>query len=103
MGYYNIYAGLGGGFDGATFQGMMEFNSEEEAWQVAYQLAVEEYESYSGLHGLPGWQDIYDSPEYYGIENFDSLTEAEKEEAINNIIQEDCENWIEYYAEEVKE
>lgn len=32
MGYYNIYAGLGGGFDGATFQGMMEFNSEEEAW-----------------------------------------------------------------------
>lgn len=32
MGYYNIYAGLGGGFGGATFQGMMEFNSEEEAW-----------------------------------------------------------------------
>lgn len=53
-----------------------------------------------GLHGLPGWQDIYDNPKYYGIEDFNSLTEAEKEEAINNIIQE---NWIEYYAEEVKE
>lgn len=103
MGYYNIYAGLGGGFCGATYQGMMEFSSEEEALQMAYQLAIEEYASYSGLYGLPGWQDIYDNPEYYGIENFDSLTEAEKEEAINNIIQEDCENWIEYYAEEVKE
>jgi len=41
---YNIYAGLGGSFGGATYQGTGDFNSIESAEEMAYQCAVEEYE-----------------------------------------------------------
>lgn len=52
---YNIYAGLGGGFGGASYQGTGDFKSLADAENEAYQLAVEEYESYSGCHGLLSW------------------------------------------------
>ena len=53
---YAIYAGLNGGFGGATFQYVDDFDSEYEALDAAYDKAVEEYESYEGCHGLMDWK-----------------------------------------------
>ena len=49
---YAIFAGLNGGFGGATFQYVDDFDSEDEALGAAHDKAVEEYESYEGCHGL---------------------------------------------------
>ena len=35
MALYNVYAGMGGGFGGATFIGTYECDSEEEATDLA--------------------------------------------------------------------
>ena len=62
---YKIYAGLGGGFGSATSQGVFEYDSMQEAEEDAYNLAIEAYESYGGLHGLTTWdecrQELYDN------------------------------------------
>lgn len=54
---FEIYAGLSGGFGGASHQETDEFNSEEEALEYAYHLAIEEYQSYEGCHGILDWLD----------------------------------------------
>lgn len=46
---YKIYAGLSGGFGGATYQKTEDYSSMDEALEDAYALAVEEYQSYEGL------------------------------------------------------
>ena len=88
---YNIYAGLGGGFGGAEYRGTGEFESEEDAAEVAYGIACEEYESYEGYHGILSWGDIAEDsnldPE--DEDNYDEILEAYNEE---------MESWIEYYA-----
>ena len=53
---YASYAGLNGGFGGAIFQYVDDFDSEYEALDAAYDKAVEEYESYEGCHGLMDWK-----------------------------------------------
>lgn len=45
MKQFNIYAGLGGGFGGASYRGTGEFKSLADAEQEAYELAIEEYQS----------------------------------------------------------
>ena len=88
---YNIYAGLGGGFGGAKYSGTGEFKSEEDACQVAYAIAREEYESYEGYHGIKDWQDVAE----------ENNLDPDKEEdyyAINEFYNEEVESWIEYYA-----
>lgn len=86
---YNIYAGLGGSFGGATYRGTGDFKSYADAEQTAYELAVEEYESYEGLHGILSWHDVADENELdYNEDSID----------IDDLYQEELENWIEYYA-----
>ena len=86
---YNIYAGLGGGFGGASYQGTGDFKSLADAENEAYQLAVEEYESYSGCHGLLSWGDVAD-------ENGLDYTEDSAE--IDELYIEEMESWLDYYA-----
>lgn len=86
---YNIYAGLGGGFGGATYQGTGEFNDEESAAQCAYELAVEEYQSYEGLHGILDWNDVAEQ------EGLDPETDSD---SIDQAYVDEMESWIEYYA-----
>lgn len=86
---YNIYAGLGGGFGGATYQGTGEFNDEDSAAQYAYEIALEEYQSYEGFHGILDWYDVAEQEE---------LDPEEDGEAIDEAYQEEIESWIEYYA-----
>ena len=54
---YKIYAGLGGGFGGATYQMTEDYASIDEALKDAYNLSVEEYQSYEGMHGIMSWED----------------------------------------------
>jgi hypothetical protein len=88
---YNIYAGLGGSFGGATYQGTGEFKSEEDASEVAYDIAREEYESYEGYHGILDWHDIAEANDLDpdDEDNYDEISELYNEEV---------ESWIEYYA-----
>lgn len=83
---YNIYAGLGGSFGGATYQGTGDFKSRESAEQAAYEAAVEEYESYEGYYGIRSWEDLADE------EGLDY------EDEINELYNEERENWIEYHV-----
>jgi hypothetical protein len=83
---YKIFAGLGGGFGGANYVETVNCNDEEEATSIAYEHACEEYDGYSGLHGL---RDI------------DQIMEEEQvnEEEAEEIYREDRESWLDYYVE----
>ena len=50
---FAIKYALGGGFGGLSMDAELhDFDNLKEAEEYAYQMAVEEYESYGGLHGL---------------------------------------------------
>lgn len=91
---YNIYAGLGGSFSGATYRGTGDFSSRESAEEMAYQYAVEEYEMYEGCHGIRSWTDIADE---------EGLDYEEDEYEINEIYEDEKESWMEYYVELTEE
>lgn len=89
MSLYNIYAGLSGGFGDAEYKGTADFNSEEEALQVAYELAVAEYQEYEGCHGILGWGDVAEE---------NNLDEETDEDLINELYDQEIESWIDYYV-----
>ena len=90
MDKYNIYAGLGGSFGGANYKFTIEAKSKEEAEDIAYQEAVEEYEEYEGYHGLKTWAEC---AEELGVD-----VENEDLDDVNDLYNEEIESWIEYYA-----
>lgn len=87
---FEIFAGLGGGFGGATSHGTHECKNKDAAEELAYELALEDYESYDGLHGLRTVEDIIEQ---------DEVSEDEAYE----IWQEEREGWLDYYVEEIEE
>lgn len=99
MKQYNIYAGLSGSFGGAQYQFTSLCETEDEACEEAFQAACEEYESYSGLHGLPSWEDaINDYCEEYGINPEDFEETDENYQEIEDYFNEAREGWLDYYA-----
>ena len=90
MDKYNIYAGLGGSFGGANYKFTIEANSLEEAMDIAYQEAVEEYQQDEGLHGLKTWIDC---AEELGVD-----IEEEDSEDVDDLYNSEIESWIDYYA-----
>lgn len=86
---FNIYAGLGGSFGGASYRGTGDFKSLADAEEEAYQLAVEEYESYDGYHGLLSWSDVADE---------NGLDYNEDSAEIDELYIEEMESWLDYYA-----
>lgn len=89
MAKYAIYAGLGGGFGGGTLQETEEFDSEDDAVFRAWELSCEIYDSYAGLHGLRTYDDILNSGD------------AEDEDDADAIFDEERENWLSYWAQEI--
>lgn len=89
---YKIYYGLGGGFGGARNNEpqIEECKDENEANEIAYELACEEYESYDGMHGLLSIDDIMEE---------EGVDESEAEE----MWLEQREDWIDYFVELIKE
>ena len=100
---YRIYAGMGGGFGGANYVGWLDTDDKEEAESYAREIAIEEYQSYEGYHGILSEyecaQELYgeggpgDVPEWV----WDSHTAQEE---IHDMYIEEIENWIDYYVEE---
>ena len=88
---YNLYAGLSGGFGGATYVGTYEFDNIEEATNEAYLLACEVYESYEGCHGILSWEEC----EAELLENGEDFVD---EEDVNLYYMEEKESWLSYYA-----
>jgi hypothetical protein len=83
---FNIYAGLSGSFGGARYVGTVDCGDVIQAEDIAHEQAIEEYESYAGLHGLLTWNDIKDeNPE-------------ESDDDIDLMYLEEMENWIESYV-----
>lgn len=93
MDRYNIYAGLGGSFGGANYKFTIEAKSKEEAEEIAYNEAVEVYQDFEGTYGIMDWNDCAISLEIDPYTENDNLI-AEVDELYN----EEMENWIEYYA-----
>lgn len=90
---FKIFAGLGGSFGGAQFQGVYEFTDEHEADQAARELCVEEYESYGGYHSLYTWdsmrQEIADS-------GYDGDIDEVDPEDVDMALMEEMEGWFAY-------
>lgn len=97
MAQFKVYAGLGGGFGGAKYIETVEAANEEEAANIAYEYAVEEYESYEGLHGLTSYGDIVDNPEKYGLDE----DYCQDEEYLWEAYEEERSTWLDYYVKEV--
>lgn len=91
---YNIYAGLGGSFGGATYQYTTDCENLEEAEQAAYSIAVEVYESYEGLYGIKSWSECREDI----AEEDDVLPEEVNEDAVDVMYEEERENWLDYYV-----
>lgn len=96
MPFFEIYAGLSGGFGGANYIKTEEYNSFEEAEEDARNLAIEDYQSYEGYHGIISEQDIWDDLYDYGLD--ENATDEEVEEIYN----EEIESWIAYRVKEVE-
>ena len=94
---YDIYAGMGGSFGGASFIETIDAKTAEEADKYAYDQAWEEYESYAGCHGILSWDEVYDELKEAG--ELDGMTDNEIEDFVNDHYQEEVESWIEWRAE----
>lgn len=97
MAQYKIYAGLSGGFGGAQYIETVDASSAEEALEMAYEYAVDEYESYEGLYGLATYEDVADNPSEYGLDE-----DCQDEEYLLEAYEEERNDWLDYYVEEVK-
>jgi hypothetical protein len=95
---FKIYAGLGGGFGGAQFQGIWEFADKNEAESQAYDLAYEEYESYGGYHGLYTWESMREEIADY---EYGGDIDAVPNDEVDLRYNEDIESWLTYYVKEV--
>lgn len=102
MAKYNLYAGLSGGFGGYQYHCTEEYSSKEEAEEAARELAIEEYQSYEGYHGLLSEEQVR---EEYCKENGISENELsqEDEDEISYIYQEEVEGWLSYLVTTVEE
>lgn len=77
---YKIYAGLSGGFGGATYQKTEDYSSMDETLEDAYALAVEEYQSYEDCHGIMSWDDCREDLIDLTGQRFGKLTVLERGE-----------------------
>lgn len=65
MAWYRCYIySVGGGVD---CEGPLEFKNKSDAEGYAYDMAINDYESFEGYHGIPDIEDIFDNWEDYGL------------------------------------
>lgn len=90
-----VFGGMGAGFGGPHFLGTLEGKSldDPEVQSDAYQLVVDEYESYAGLHGIQSWDDVKADLEASFGEG-DEVTDEDVEDAYN----EEISSWTSYWV-----
>lgn len=93
--FYKVYGGISVWNDKPTYHGTMEFHNDQDANHFAYMCAMEEYESYGGMHGYTDRDAIYEDPESYGV-NPESDT---FDEDVEFAFRDEMESWCEYWAE----
>ena len=87
---YNIYVGFSSRFGGAEFHTSEDFSSGADAVEYARDIAIQEYQSYEGCHGIYRLQDIQEEYQDFGLD--DDFTEEELEKGY----LEEIEPWVEY-------
>lgn len=95
---FKIYAGLSGGFGGANFQRILTCPNEDDAMMEAREMAIEEYHSYGGYHGLYTWDSM---KETIAEDEYDGDESQVTDEEVDTALMEDIETWITYYVKEV--
>lgn len=90
-----VFGGMGGGFGGPHFLGTIEGESidDPDVQSDAYQLVVDEYESYAGLHGIQSWDDVRADLEASADEG-DEITDEDVQDAYN----EEIASWTSYWV-----
>lgn len=102
MPYYKIYAGLSGGFGGATYRYTDEFEDQHEAELAAYVEASGIYDDHE--HQILTQEDAKKEA-LKDFEDFDPDDEdclEELEIITQEIIENSRENWITCWAEETE-
>lgn len=97
---YRIFAGLAGGFGGATEQYVIDCENQEAADTIAYEEACQHFDSQAGC-GMDGWEEFMnEARQCLSEEDFedDEDYEAALESTANEIENEARESWIDYYA-----
>ena len=91
---FNIYVGL----TSSHYVGTGDFTNADEAMDYAYELAVEEYECYAGLHGIPSWEDCREEVFELYLSEPDNYTEDEIDEYTQDVWNDHVESWIQYHV-----
>ena len=97
MAWFKIYAGMGGSFGGAQYQGTYEYADIDEATADAYRMAEEEYQSYEGCHSIMSPEDVEKDLRDSGFIE-DDMTDDEVADMIDYHYREEIESWISFYA-----
>lgn len=97
MPWFKIYAGMGGSFGGAQYQGTYEYANIDVATADAYRIAEEEYQSYEGCHGIMSPEDVEEDLRDSGFIEED-MTDDEVADMIDYHYREEIESWISFYA-----
>jgi hypothetical protein len=94
------YAIYGGCFQ-YDYHGIHEFPSPDDAMNYARELAIEDYESYEGSHGILSYEDCYEDCRVSGW--FDTISENEIDDMVWNHYQDCINSQIKYEIIEVDE
>lgn len=97
MAYFRITYGCGCGEN----EEYMEFNSQQEADEAAYQLAIDDYESFEGLHGIRSMREIAEEDFEVDLDELDFDTAMYID--IKTTYLDERESQISYGAEEISE
>lgn len=95
MAYFRITYGCGCGEN----EEYMEFNSQQEADEAAYQLAIDDYESFEGLHGIRSMREIAEEDFEVDLDELDFDTAMYID--IETAYLDERESQISYGAEEI--
>lgn len=95
MAFYKITYGCGCGDN----EDYMIFNSEEEAISYAYEQAIEDYESFEGLHGIRSMREIAEEDFEVDLDELDFDTAMYID--IETTYLDERESQISYGAEEI--
>lgn len=97
MAYFRITYGCGCGDNEEYF----ELNSQAEADEIAYQSAVDDYESYEGLHGIRSMREIAEEDFEVDLDELDYNTAMYVD--IETTYIEEREGCLSYCAEKISE
>lgn len=95
MAWYRCYIRSVGG--GVECEGPLEFKNKFAAEEYAYDMAIDDYESFEGNHGIPDVGDIFDNWEDYCFDEYPSYDDAWA------CYQEERENWLDCWVKEAKD